>query len=91
MGVRPLSSDRSLRPSRLSPTAPTGMALVIAIRRQAERVLRAQTRDEYLIEKDTFIVLLEIADHDSLAGPMIAMDVQRVLDEESRRFRERRI
>jgi hypothetical protein len=65
------------------------MDLVALIRRQGIILLATTTRDAYLAEKHIYLELLEIADHDQIAGPLIARDVQTVLDEESARFRQR--
>jgi hypothetical protein len=51
-------------------------------------MLAAQRRIDYLKYKEHFIELLKVAEKDALAGPYLTREVQFILDEESKRFRD---
>jgi hypothetical protein len=73
--------------------APTGPALLELVRVQGERMLaalRADQQERYRIEKDRYIELLKIAEHDAYCVPILTTSVQAVLDEESRAWRARK-
>lgn len=72
---------------------PTGPALLQLVRTQGDLMLQAlrsgdQTR--YRAERQRYIELLEIAEHDSYCAPILTASVQSVLDEESRAWRDRK-